>query len=111
METSKAHSRPGCSKYLHIICGRADADNEEGIGSMFWCPSCDVREQNKIRNSLRLDIKRNQESLPNRIISSSSNKRSKSVVEVGESVLIPIARPDTMSSIGPRNITGCITGR
>ena len=68
---------------------------------MVWCPSCDIR----------LYIKRHQESLHNKMLGSSSNKRSKSVVEVGESVLIPIARPDTMSSIGPRNITGCITGR
>ena len=29
--------------------------------------------------------------------------------EIGDSVLIPISRPDMISSIGPRNLSGCIT--
>ena len=31
--------------------------------------------------------------------------------EVGDSVLIPISQPDKVSSLGPRNIIGCITSR
>ena len=61
-ETSKAHSCPGCFKFIHTICGRADTDEDEGFGSMVWCPNCDIKEQNKNREKDRLGIKRHQES-------------------------------------------------
>ena len=31
--------------------------------------------------------------------------------QVGDSVLIPISQPDKISSLGPRNILGCISSR
>ena len=108
-ETSKSHSCPGCFRFIHIICGRANTEDDEGFGSTVWCPNCDIKEQNKNREQVRLGIKRNQECLHNRMLSC-SNKRFK-LAHVGESVLIPITRPDTMSSIAPRNLTGCITSK
>ena len=104
-ETSKAHSCPGCFKFIHTICGRADTDEDEGFGSMVWCPNCDIKEQNKNREKDRL----RQESLHKRMVGC-SNKKFKPA-HVGESVLIPITRPDTMSSIASRNLTGCIMSK
>ena len=70
---------------------------------MVCCPNCDIKEQNKNREQMRLGIKRlrNQECLHNRMLSC-SNRRFKPA-QVGES--------DTMSSIAPRNLTGCITSK
>ena len=92
-----------------MMCDVRSSVHDEGFGSMVWCPNCDIKEQNKNREQVRLGIKRNQECLHNRMLSC-SNKRFKRA-HVGESVLIPITRPDTMSSIAPRNLTGCITSK
>ena len=64
-----------------------------------WCPNCDIKEQIK-SEQVRLGIKRNQEFLYNKMLSC-SNKRIKPA-HVGESVLIFITMPDSMSSLAPR---------
>ena len=98
---------PGCFRYIHIICGRLDAEGEEGFGCSVWCPACDMRKKNERCNELRLGIKRSQEKLHTRMLSNSSKKFKQA--QIGDSILIPITCPDKMSSIGPINLTGCIT--
>ena len=43
-------------------------------------------------------------------MSARSSKKFKQA-QVGDSVLIPISQPDTISSLGPHNTLGCITSR
>ena len=106
-ETSQAHSSPGCFRNIHIICGRLDAEGEEGFGCSVWRPACEMRKKNERCNELILGIKRSQEKLHTRILSNYSKKFKQA--QIGDSILIPITCPDKMSSIGPRNLTGCIT--
>ena len=74
-----------------------------------WCPACEIRLKNNECNNVRIGIKRNQENLHRRMISATSKKLKHA--EIGDSVLIPISRPDMISSIGPSNLSGCITNK
>ena len=58
-------------------------------------------------DSMRARIKRNQEKLDERMLNESS-KRVKHA-EIGDIILIPIAQPDKINSLGPSNIPTCIT--
>ena len=58
---------------------------------------------------MRAGIKRNQEKLHERMLNTSSKKLRPA--EVGDTVVIPIAQPDKVNSLGPRNMLGCITGK
>ena len=104
-ETSGAHTCPYCSGFIHVICGRSEG--EEGYGSGVICPACDISNRNEECNQMRAAIKRSQENQQERMLNASSKKFKDA--EVGDSVLIPISQPDKISSLGPRNILGCIT--
>ena len=104
-ETSGAHRCPGCHSFIHVICGRTEG--EEGYGSEVWCPACDLLAKNANSTSLRIGIKRSQNKCHERMLSYSS-KRIKPA-KIGDNIVIPISKPDKLSTIGPRNILGCIT--
>ena len=103
--TSGAHSCPLCHHYIHSICDRAEG--AEGYGSSVVCPACDLAERRIPFDSMRAGIKRNQEKLHVRKLNTSSKKLRPA--EVGDTVVIPIAQPDKVNSLGPRNMLGCIT--
>ena len=103
--TSGAHSCPRCHHYIHSICGRAEG--AEGYGNSVVCPACDLAERRIPFDSMRAGIKRNQEKLHERMLNTSSKKLRPA--EVGDIVVIPIAQPDKVNSLGPRNMLGCIT--
>ena len=58
-------------------------------------------------DTLRAGIRRNLERQQERMLNASSKKFKHA--QVGDSVLIPISKPDKISSLGHRNILGCIT--
>ena len=103
--TSGAHSCPRCHYYIHTYCGRLEG--EEGFGSSVVCPGCDIAAKKIPFESMRAGIKRNQEKLHERMLNASS-KRVKQA-EIGDNILIPIAQPDKINSLGPRNMLACIT--
>ena len=74
-----------------------------------WCPACKIRLKNKECDNVRIGIKINQENWHRRMINATSKKLKHA--EIGDSVLIHISRPDMISSIGPMNLSGCITNK
>ena len=74
-----------------------------------WCPAYDIRKKNDKCHEIRSGIKRSQEDLHSKMLRNSSKKFKEA--HVGDSILIPISRPDVISSIGPRNLTRCITSK
>ena len=103
--TSGVHSCPGCSGFVHVYCGRTEG--EESYGSPFWCAKCDLANTAKQANNVRVGIKRNQEKLHDRMISSAAKKFQPAAM--GDNVVVPIERPDKMHSLGPRNMLGIVT--
>ena len=93
-------------RFLDPPLGRTG--EEEGYGSPVWCPQCDIKLNSKEADITRAGIKRNQESLHERMVESSSNKFHSAFV--GDNVIIPIQRPDRMTSLGQLNLLGFITG-
>ena len=108
-ETSGGHSCPRCFGNNHIICGRPEG--EEGYGGIVCvvCPPCDLSSRRDACEEMRARIKKNQERKHERMLNASSKKFKQA--QVGDSVLIPISQPDKISSLGPRNILGCISSR
>ena len=104
-ETSCVHSCPGCSGFVHVYCGRTEG--EEGYGSPVWCAKCDLANTAKHANNVRVGIKRSQEKLHDRMISSAAKKFQPAAM--GDNVVVPIERPDKMHSLGPRNKLGIVT--
>ena len=104
--TSGGHSCPGCNGNIHVICGRTNG--EEGYGTTVWCPRCDISLKSSEADSLRAGIKRSQNKLHNRMLQSSAKKFHPACV--GDNVIIPIERPDRMTSLGQRNLIGVVTG-
>ncbi|KAI6653038.1 hypothetical protein LOD99_3874 [Oopsacas minuta] len=103
-ETSGVHSCPECCRFVHVPCGIQQG--EEGFGSSVWCQGCFLKERSTNTHHLRKGIKRNQETLHDRMLKSSGKKFKPA--EIGDTVLIPISQPDKMNSIGPRNLMGHI---
>ena len=73
------------------------------------CPPCDLSSRREACEEMRAGIKRNQGRQHERMLKASTKKFKQA--QVGDSVLIPISQPDKISSLGPRNILGCITSR
>ena len=103
--TSGAHSCSRCHCYINSYCRRLEG--EEGFGSSVVCPGCDISAKKIPFDSMRAGIKRNQEKLHERMLNASS-KRVKHA-EIGDNILIPIAQPCIINSLGPRNILAYIT--
>ena len=99
-ETGGAHKYLGCDKFIHAICGRQIG--EEGYGRNVSCASCDLSTKNEISATLPLNIKRSQEKCHQRMLNA-NGKRFKPA-EIGDNTIIPISKPDKLSTISPRNI-------
>ena len=89
-----------------MLCGRTG--EEQCYGSPIWCPQSDIKSNSKEGNITRAGIKRNQERLHERMDESSSKKFHPA--SVGDYVIIPIQRPDRMTSLAQRNLLAVITG-
>ena len=70
LETSGAHKCYRCLRPIHFICGRQGG--EEGYGSSVWCPRCDIEVNREQHEVVRVGIKRKQNVLHQRMISSSA---------------------------------------
>ena len=103
-ETSGAHRCPGCKRYMHVFCGRSNG--EEGFGAGVWCSKCDLHRLQGESEVERIGIKRRQGKLHSRMLKSSASKVPSA--NVGDTVIIPIAKPDVMIPLGSKNLMGVI---
>ena len=103
-ETSGAHRCPGCKCYMHVICGRSNG--EEGFGAGIWCSKCDLHRLQQESEVERIGIKRRQSKFHSRMLKSSASKMTSA--NVGDTVIIPIAKPDVMIPLGSKNLMGVI---
>ena len=99
-ETLGAHRCPGCKRYIHIFCGRSNG--EEGFGAGIWCTKCDLHRLQRESEVERVGIKRNQRKLHSRLLRSSANKVTS--FDVGDTVIIPISKPDIIIPLGSKNL-------
>ena len=106
LETSGEHKCYRCRRPIHFICCRPGG--EEGNGSSVWCPRCDIEKKREQHEAVRIGLKRKQDILHQRMISSSAKKFAPA--HVGDNVTIPIERPDKMNSLGQQNVLGVVTG-
>ena len=70
LKTSGVHKCPRCHRSIHIICGRQVG--EECYGSSVWCLRCDLEVKRDKREILRVGIKRKQDMLHQRMVSSAA---------------------------------------
>ena len=89
------NSCPGCRGKIHEFCGKTNGD--EGYGYPVWCLRCEISLNLCEADNIRAGIKRNQNKLPNRMLQSSAKKFHPAYV--GDDVIIPIERPDKMTSL------------
>ena len=101
-------------KHIHVLAASdtyalyvvALMGMKKDLGAQFGVLPVILDKKNERCNELRLEIKRSHDNFHTRILSNSNKKIEQTLV--GDSILIPISRPDMMSSIAPRNMTGCI---
>ena len=72
LQTSGAYKCPRCYRSVHFICGRPAG--EEGYGSNVWCPRCDLDVKRDKHEVMRVGIKRKQDVLHQRMISSAAKR-------------------------------------
>ena len=89
---------------MHVICGRSNG--EEGFGAGIWCSKCDLHRLQQESEVERIGIKRRQSKFHSRMLKSSASKMTSA--NVGDTVIIPIAKPDVMIPLGSKNLMGVI---
>ena len=89
------------------MCFCGITDGEEGYGTPVWYPRCDIGENSNEAENIRAGIKLNQNKLHQRMLQFSEKKCHPA--SVGDDVIIPIERPDRMTSLGQRNLFGEVT--
>ena len=104
LQTRGAHKCPRCYRSIHFICGRPAG--EEGYGSSVWCSRCHLDVKRDKHEVMRVGIKRKQDVLEQRMISSAAKRYEPALV--GDNVTIPIERPDKMNSLSQQNVAGVI---
>ena len=104
-ETSGAHYCPECNGFVHVYCGRTEG--EESYGSPVYCNKCEVANATRQTDSIVAGIKMRQDKLHDRMLVSAAKKFCPA--NIGDNVVVPIERPDKMTSLGPRNMLGVVT--
>ena len=107
LETSGAHTCIDCFRYVHIICGRSIG--EEGYGNSIVCNKCDLKRNQNDAEAMRHKLKRKQTQQHQHMLKSSINRIPP--VNIGDSVLIQISSPDTMTTLGSKNLLGIISNK
>ena len=105
-ETTKAHSCPGCYRYIHAVCGRTGG--EEGYGSSVWCHYCDLQKRQSESETQRRGINRKQESLHQRMLKASCNRFPDA--NIGDNIILPISKPDSLA-FGNKNMLGVVLSK
>ena len=77
-------------------------DGEEGYGIPVRCPRCDIGVNSNKAENIRAEIKRNQNKLHQLMFQSSAKNFHPACV--GDNVIIPIERPDRMTSLRQRKL-------
>ena len=105
-ETTKAHTCPGCCRYIHSICGRTEGD--EGYGSSVWCLRCDLQQRQTNSETQRKGIKRKQIDLHQRMVKANCNHFPDA--NIGDNILLPITKPDSIA-FGKKNMLGVVLSK